>query len=151
VVGGYALGGGLELALACDFIYATEEAKLGQTEARLGFVSGRGGSYRLSRRIGVPKAKELFYTGKILSSREAYEVGIVNFVGSRNEVESHLDASLKMIASNSCTAVSEMKKILNRCYDDNLKTIANDEKMASRRCITDSDTLNRINQFLNKK
>src|SRR4051812_15409332 len=75
---GYALGGGLELALAADFIVASESAQLGQTEARLGFITGWGGAWRLPRRIGVARAKELFFTGRIVPAREAVTLGLVN-------------------------------------------------------------------------
>lgn len=65
---GYALGGGLELALACDLIVASDRARLGQPEANLGFVAGWGGCYRLPRRVGLCRAKELFFTGQIIGS-----------------------------------------------------------------------------------
>ena len=77
-VEGYALGGGLELAMACDLILATDNAKLGQPEAKLGLVSGWGGSHRLPRRVGLAKAKEMFFTGNILDARTAYDFGLVD-------------------------------------------------------------------------
>src|SRR3989338_5271131 len=79
-VNGFALGGGLELSLSCDFIYASDNAKVGLPEVGLGIFPGWGGTQRLSRRIGIGKAKELIFTARILSAQEAYEWGIVNKV-----------------------------------------------------------------------
>ena len=74
-VEGYALGGGLELAMACDLIFASTHAKFGQTETKLGFVTGWGGSYRLVQRVGLARAKELAFTGRIFDAEEAVRVG----------------------------------------------------------------------------
>jgi enoyl-CoA hydratase len=79
-VNGYALGGGLELALACDIIYASEKARIGLPEVTLGIIPGFGGTQRLARRIGTGKAKELIFTGKTVTGLEAYELGIVDKV-----------------------------------------------------------------------
>jgi enoyl-CoA hydratase len=79
-VNGYALGGGTEIALACDFIYASENARFGLPEVTLGIFPGFGGTQRLPRLIGKGKAKELIYTGKLITAQEAFEMGIVNRV-----------------------------------------------------------------------
>ncbi len=76
VVEGYAMGGGLELAMACDLIFASQEAKFAQSEASLGFIPGWGGTHRLARRVGVSKAKFYFYSGKMLGAQEAKEIGL---------------------------------------------------------------------------
>ncbi len=85
-VNGYALGGGLELALACDFIYASEKAKLGFPEVTLGVIPGFGGTQNLARRIGAARAKELIFTGKMLNAAKAREWGIVNEVVAPEEL-----------------------------------------------------------------
>lgn len=77
-VNGYALGGGLELALACDFIYASEKAKLGFPEVTLGIMPGFGGTQNLARRIGAARANELIFTGKMIDAAKAQAWGIVN-------------------------------------------------------------------------
>lgn len=77
-IDGFALGGGCELALACDFIFATEKSKLGQPEVKLGLIPGFGGCYRLKERIGLSKAKELIYSGRIVLAEEALKIGLVD-------------------------------------------------------------------------
>lgn len=85
-VNGYALGGGLELALACDFIYASEKAKLGFPEVTLGIMPGFGGTQNLARRIGSARANELIFTGKMLDAAQACSWGIVNEVFAPEEL-----------------------------------------------------------------
>ena len=77
-VNGFALGGGLEVALAADFLYAAEDAKLGFPEVGLGIIPGFGGIRRLSLRVGAARAKELIYTGRVVTGREAFELGLAN-------------------------------------------------------------------------
>jgi len=80
MVNGYALGGGTETSLACDFVYASDKAKFGLPEVGLGIFPGFGGTQRLPRYIGQPRAKELVYTGRMISAQEAYDWGLVNKV-----------------------------------------------------------------------
>ncbi|WP_168582115.1 enoyl-CoA hydratase/isomerase family protein [Gephyromycinifex aptenodytis] len=77
-VNGFALGGGCELAMACDMIYASKNAKFGQPEVNLGLVPGFGGSVRLTQRVGIGMARELIYTGRAIKAEEAYRIGLVN-------------------------------------------------------------------------
>ena len=79
-VNGFALGGGCELALACDFIYASDKAKFGQPEVKLGVIPGFGGTQRLARRVGIAKAKELCITGDTIDADEALRIGLVDAV-----------------------------------------------------------------------
>lgn len=79
-VNGYAFGGGSELALAADIIIASENARFGQLEINVGIIPGSGGTQRLQRLIGINKAKELIYTGKIIDAKTAYEMGMLNKV-----------------------------------------------------------------------
>ena len=84
VVEGYAMGGGLELAMACDLIFASETAQLAQSEAGLGFIPGWGGTRRLANRIGAAKAKYYYYSGKMIDATKAAEIGLIDFAGSQS-------------------------------------------------------------------
>ncbi|NOX21047.1 MAG: enoyl-CoA hydratase [Nitrospirae bacterium] len=86
VIKGYALGGGLELAEACMFRIASTDAKLGHPEVKIGAVAGWGGTARLPRLVGRTKATEMLLTGKIITAEEAYEIGLVNKIGSADDV-----------------------------------------------------------------
>jgi enoyl-CoA hydratase len=151
VVNGYALGGGLEIALACDFIYAYDSASVGQTETRVGFVSGWGGSFRLARRIGVPRAKELFYTARILTAEEGYALGVVDFAGTPEAVEQRLARTIEEMGENSPEAVKAMKRIMNRCLTEPAASVAHAEAAESIRLLREADTLERVAAFLNRK
>lgn len=148
---GYALGGGLELAMACDFIVSSKNASFGQPETGLGFITGWGGSYRLPRRIGEAKAKELIFTGKILSAEEAYEIGLANFVGSEEELENYLSSTIQAIAKNSRLANSLVKTIVNNSLSSTLQTICYEESVASSVCLASGDTLQRLETFFQQR
>ena len=112
-VNGYALGGGTEMALACDFIYASESASMGLPETNLGLIPGFGGTQRLSRLIGPNMAKELIYTGKMISAAEAYEIGLVNKVCAPDKL---IDDCLEVVnaaAKNAPIAVNQAKRAIN--------------------------------------
>jgi enoyl-CoA hydratase len=149
-VEGYALGGGLELALACDLILATDNAKLGQPEAKLGLVSGWGGSHRLPRRVGLAKAKEMFFTANIMDARTAFEFGLVDFVGIREAVQKYLDGILDGIRGCSPVAVAQMKLLLDDSLDTTIDENSLSEASASYRCMESKDTQARIAAFLKK-
>jgi enoyl-CoA hydratase len=113
-VNGFALGGGCEIALACDFIYAAEGAKLGQPEVTLGVTPGFGGTQRLLRRVGIARARELVYTGDMISAQQALDMGLVNAVVPAGELMLRArDIALK-IAARGPLAVSAAKRIMLR-------------------------------------
>jgi enoyl-CoA hydratase len=108
-VNGYALGGGLELALACDFIYASEKAKLGLPEVTLGVIPGFGGTQKLARLIGPNRANEMTFTGRILTAQKACEWGIVNEVYAPEELLAKTMETARAIAGVGTLAVSYAK------------------------------------------
>ena len=114
-VNGFALGGGCELAMACDFIIASSNAKLGQTEVRIGIPPGWGGTQRLVKLVGPAKAKELIFTGKMISAQEAYEIGLVNKVVSLdNQDQLPPEIDDKSDPKKEKERAAEIAKILNR-------------------------------------
>lgn len=113
-VNGFALGGGCELALACDFIYAAEHAKFGQPEVKLGVIPGFGGTQRLSRRVGLARALELCLGGAMIDANEALRLGLVNRVVPRAELASAAMATLETIAQMAPQAIATCKAVLHR-------------------------------------
>jgi enoyl-CoA hydratase len=124
-VNGYALGGGLELALACDFIYASEKAKLGLPEVTLGVIPGFGGTQNLPRLVGPNKARELIFSGKTLTAQQAREWGIVNEVFPPEELQAKVMEIAQTIARNGSLAVGSAKDSivngLNMTKEDGLR------------------------------
>lgn len=108
-VNGYALGGGLELALACDFIYASDNAKLGLPEVTLGVIPGFGGTQNLPRLVGPNRAKELIFSGRAVSAAQAKEWGIVNEVFPADELRGKVTEIARAIAQNGLVAVAGAK------------------------------------------
>ena len=116
-VNGYALGGGLELAEACDMIYASENARLGLPEVSLGVTPGFGGTQRLVRLVGKLRAKEMIFTGDWVDARRAYEIGLVNAVLPREKLLEHCRAVAEKIAQKGPLAVARAKRLVERGYD----------------------------------
>lgn len=151
VVEGYAMGGGLELAMACDLVFASEAASFAQSEAGLGFIPGWGGSRRLPGRIGTAKAKYYYYSGKMIDAEKAGEIGLVDFVGGKRELETELDEFAASVIANNQNALCQFKKILNdqqrAARDENARV----EAACSVSCLQDPDTKQRLHGFLSKK
>ena len=114
-INGFALGGGCELALACDLRYASSRAKLGQPEINLGIVPGWGGTQRLARVCGIAVAKDLIYTGRTIDAEEALRVGLVNAIA-----DPVLDTALEVargLAEKAPLALAAAKSLINRAPD----------------------------------
>ena len=150
-VTGDALGGGLELAMACDFIVCSQNASFGQTEARLGFIPDWGGSYRLPRRIGEARARELIFTGAIITAEEACRIGLVNFVGTEQELEEYVSSTIQKIAQNSRLAISLAKRLVKSSMTSDMQVNYQKESLASTVCLASGDTQQRLEEFLRKK
>ena len=112
-VNGFALGGGCEFALACDFILASENAVFGQPEVALGIIPGFGGSVRLTKFVGLPRARELIYTGRKIKAQEALRIGLVNEVLPLADLLPRANAIAQEIRKNSPLAVARSKKLMN--------------------------------------
>ena len=112
-VRGWTLGGGCELAMACDIRIASETTKIGQPEVGLGIIPAAGGCHRLERLVGVGKARELIFTGKIIPAEEAASIGLVNTVVADEELEETTRSWAKKIAKNAPGAVQLAKKVMN--------------------------------------
>jgi enoyl-CoA hydratase len=113
-VNGFALGGGCELALSCDFIYAADKAKFGQPEVKLGVIPGFGGTQRLARRVGVAKAKELCMTGDTVDAAEALRIGLADAVFPQGELMDKVKKLAARIAANGPLAVAEVKRLVHQ-------------------------------------
>jgi enoyl-CoA hydratase len=113
-VNGFALGGGCELALACDFRYASSSARLGQPEINLGIIPGWGGTQRLARVCGLGVAKELILTGRLVGAEEALRIGLVNAVYEPVELLEKTLETARLMASKSPVALAAAKTALNR-------------------------------------
>ena len=113
-VNGFALGGGCELAMACDLIYASEKAKFGQPEVNLGVIPGFGGTQRLVRRVGTGKARELVFTGDIIDATEAHRIGLCEAVLPHGELQAHVRKVAEKIAAKGPLAIGQAKVVLRR-------------------------------------
>ncbi|WP_349257130.1 enoyl-CoA hydratase/isomerase family protein [Nitrososphaera sp.] len=179
-VNGFALGGGCELAMVCDIRYASENAKIGQPEVTIGIPPGWGGTQRLLRIVGPAKAKEMIYTGKMITADEAEKIGLVNRViklGAEDEVPpeapkgdataekaraaevakvlnkklmSECLALANEITKNSSTAVKVSKMLINRGMDTDIETGLRLEIYGWALCFAHEDRRNMMSAFLNK-
>lgn len=119
-VNGFALGGGCELALACDVRICSENAQLGQPEVTLGVLPGWGGTQRLTRLVGLGVAKELILSGRNVRAEEALRLGLVNAVYPRDELMEQARSLAERIAANGPVAVRYAKEAINRALDVDL-------------------------------
>ena len=114
VVHGFALGGGMELALAADLIIASEKAQFGQPEVKLGLIPGFGGSQRLAARVGVGNAKRLVFTGENISAAEAYRIGVADYLASPETLEEVTAQVCSQLTARSPLALAAAKRAIER-------------------------------------
>ncbi|MBB1491712.1 enoyl-CoA hydratase [Paracoccus sp. MC1854] len=120
-VAGYALGGGCELAMMCDFIICAENAKFGQPEINLGVIAGIGGTQRLTRFVGKSKAMDMNLTGRFMDAAEAERSGLVSRVVPADKLIDEAMGAAKKIASKSAVATMVAKEAVNRSYETTLR------------------------------
>lgn len=116
-VNGFALGGGCELALGCDFIYASENAKFGLPESSLGLIPGFGGTVRMARAVGQRRARELVYTGAMISAQEAQQIGLVNKLFPQAELMNGVMKTIDMILAKAPIAIGYAKRSISQGWD----------------------------------
>lgn len=150
-VNGFCLGGGFELALSCDFIYASELAKMGLPEVGLGLFPGFGGTQRLARLIGKNKAKEIIFTAKTLSAHEAFEIGIVNKLCSPLELLKDVEIAAREIMKKGPIAVGLAKQVINEGADLDLASGLALEKATFPLVFATEDRIEGVGAFLEKR
>lgn len=150
-INGFALGGGCEIALACDIRVMAEGALIGQPEVKLGLIPGFGGTQRLARLIGPGRAKELVFTGDNITAAEALRIGLVNRVVPAAELVEQVTALAKQIAANGPTAVRMAKVAINRGLDANLTTGNSYEIEAFNVCFSSGEPAEGTRAFLEKR
>jgi enoyl-CoA hydratase len=117
---GYALGGGLEVAMSCDIRIASETARMGQTEINIGLIPGWGGTQRLTRLVGKTKAKEMVFTGKMVDAKTAEQLGIVNMVVPADKFRETVRQFAFELASKAPVAIKVAKGLINKGADISL-------------------------------
>jgi enoyl-CoA hydratase len=150
-VNGYALGGGLEIALACDFIYASENAALGLPETTLGLIPGFGGTQRLPRLIGPNQAKELIYTGKIVPAAEALILGLVNRIDPPENLKAAVMKTAQAMAAKGRISLRAAKETINSGLDTSLGTGLKIEQDAFAICMASEDSREGTRAFIEKR
>ncbi len=150
-VNGFALGGGTEVALACDFIYASENAKFGLPEVTLGIFPGFGGTQRLPRLIGKGKAKELILTGKMISAQEAFQMGIVNRVFPQAVLIEETKKVAAQIAGNGVIGVRLAKMAADAGFNIDLEEGCNLESHAFGIAFATEDQKEGMTAFVEKR
>ena len=150
-VNGFALGGGIEIAMACDFIYAADSAKFGQPEITLGVIPGFGGTQRLSRLVGKSMAKELCMTGVMINAQVAREIGLVNKVFPREALWEETMKVAKLLASKGRVSIRAVKDTINRGCDQDLRTGCYMESDAFGICMASEDAREGMGAFLEKR
>jgi enoyl-CoA hydratase len=150
-INGFALGGGCEIVIACDFIYASENAMFGLPEINLGIIPGFGGTQRLPRLIGKNRAKEMIFTGKMIPAAEAQAMGLVNKVCARDQLMDEVLNVAKIIVSKGKVSLRAAKQAINTGMDVDLKTGCRIEIDAFAICLASPDAKEGTQAFLEKR
>jgi enoyl-CoA hydratase len=150
-VNGFALGGGSEVALCCDFIYASENAKFGLPEIKLGIIPGFGGTQRLSRLVGVNMAKELIFTGNMISAKEAKEIGMVNKIFPGQSLMEEVINTAKSIVSKGKVSMRAAKHAISSGLDVDLSSGCKIEIDSFALCMSSKDAKEGTTAFIEKR
>mgnify|MGYP001257720433 FL=1 len=150
-VNGFTLGGGCELAMSCDFVYASENARFGQPEVNLGIMPGFGGTQRLARLVGRAVAKELCMTGETIDAQRAKEIGLVSKVFPADRLVEETMKTAKTLASKGPAVLRSMKQVINRGLDVDLRSGCALEAEAFGVCFAGQDSKEGVSAFLEKR
>lgn len=150
-VNGFALGGGCELAMACDIRIAANDAKFAQPEVGLGIIPGFSGTQRLARLVGMGKAKELVYTIGVINANEALKINLVNSVVNTDETVSEAIKMAKTIAKQAPIAVKYAKEVMNKGFDLDIDQAIKLENDYFGKCFDTNDQKNGMRAFLNRE
>ena len=150
-VNGFCLGGGCELAMACDFRYASAKAKFAQPEVGLGITPGFSGTYRLAKLVGQGYAKEMIYTGRAIRADEALRIGLVNAVCELEELMPRVLEVAKQIAANAPLAIAHAKRCINESYDLSADDAIELESLAFGKCFATADQKEGMGAFVEKR
>ena len=151
VVAGFSLGGGNEMALACDFIIAGENAIFGQPEVDLGVIPGFGGTQRLARRVGAARASELIFTGRRIDAEEAQRIGLVVHIFSNETLVEEAEKIARKIASKGPVAIRLGKRALRVGMEMDLERGNEIERWAFSRCFDTADQKEGMGAFIEKR
>ncbi len=150
-VNGFALGGGCEMALACDFIYASENARFGQPEINLGIMPGFGGSQRLPRLVGLGVARELCFTGRVIDAMEARAIGLAAQVFPAETFMEECRKVAHSLAAKGRVALRQLKRVMTRGLDLDLRSACALEIEAFALCFASPDAHEGAKAFLEKR
>jgi len=150
-INGYALGGGLELAMACDIRVASENARVGQTEVNVGLIPGWGGTQRLPRLVGKGIAKELVFTGKMIDAKTAERIGLINLVVPPEKLKSAVEELAKVIMSKPPIAIKLAKELINNSIETDQRTGLIHEAEAFGILTSTEDFREGVSAFLEKR
>ncbi|MFZ5518725.1 MAG: enoyl-CoA hydratase-related protein [Candidatus Zhuqueibacterota bacterium] len=150
-VNGFALGGGCELAMACDFRIASETAKFGQPEVNLGIIPGFGGTQRLPRLVGTGQAKELIFTGDVIDANTALRIGLVNRVVPPENLMEMVVAIAQKIAGKGPAAVLIAKNVINRGMETTLAKSFSIEQDGFLQCFDSGEAREGMTAFVEKR
>ena len=150
-VNGFALGGGCELAMACDIVIAADSAVFGQPETDLGLIPGFGGTQRLAKRVGLPLAMEMLCAGRKLSGGEAFQLGLVSTVVPLSELDAAVAKVVKGILKGAPHAIAETKKLARASLEHPLASGLSSEASAFATCFAGEESKEGIQAFLEKR
>ncbi len=150
-VAGYALGGGCELAMMCDFILAADTAKFGQPEINLGVMPGAGGTQRLTRFVGKSKSMEMNLTGRFMDAQEAERSGLVSRISPADELIDEAVATASKIAEKGAIAAMATKEAVNRAYETTLSEGVRFERRLFHALFSTADQAEGMEAFIDKR